>query len=259
MRNKLTDELAVCGYNAVRALGERHPDTINRLFLREDLMHDFGTICKTLAERQRPYKLCDDEELERISKSRGHQGVVAMIYEPDIDEIDEVDIDAWADDGRTGLVLHNITNDHNLGAICRSAAFLDCPICVLSEPSRTMPLTTSAYRVAEGGIEYIAFRYATRTAALVRSLSRRIITIGTDMRARQRLRDLPKITAEYMERAHLKKRPGFAIIMGNEETGLPPAVKDACTALVRVPGTGYVESLNVAQAATLFLEEIYEM
>jgi len=82
MRNKLTDELAVCGINAVLAVGEYHPLTINRLFLREDRLNSFTGICKQLAERKRPYKLCEDEELERICKSVHHQGVVAMIEEP---------------------------------------------------------------------------------------------------------------------------------------------------------------------------------
>jgi TrmH RNA methyltransferase len=50
-----------------------------------------------------------------------------------------------------------------------------------------------------------------------------------------------------------------ALVVGNEETGLPRAVKDHCSALVRIPGTGLIESLNVAQAATLFLHELYEM
>jgi TrmH RNA methyltransferase len=46
------------------------------------------------------------------------------------------------------------------------------------------------------------------------------------------------------------------IVMGNEETGLSPEVKASCDHLVRIPGTGDVESLNVAQAATLFLYEL---
>jgi TrmH RNA methyltransferase len=46
--------------------------------------------------------------------------------------------------------------------------------------------------------------------------------------------------------------------VGNEEAGLPKDVKDACSLLARIPGTGAVDSLNVAQAASLFLQELYE-
>ena len=61
MRNKLTDELAVCGVNAVLAVCEHHPMTVNRLFLREDRLKQLTGICKQLAERKRPYKICEDE------------------------------------------------------------------------------------------------------------------------------------------------------------------------------------------------------
>jgi len=43
--------------------------------------------------------------------------------------------------------------------------------------------------------------------------------------------------------------------MGNEESGLSPAVAAACTRLVTIPGTGKVESLNVSVAAAILLWE----
>jgi len=53
-------------------------------------------------------------------------------------------------------------------------------------------------------------------------------------------------------------RRGFILVVGNEEHGLSTEVKDGCSYLARIPGTGNIESLNVAQAATLFLHELYE-
>jgi TrmH RNA methyltransferase len=100
MRNKLTDELAVCGVNAVLALGEYHPETINRLFLREERLQTFSGICKQLAERKRPYKICEDGELERVCKSVHHQGVAAMIEEPVVSPLSQEDLDLWAAEGK---------------------------------------------------------------------------------------------------------------------------------------------------------------
>ena len=96
MRNKLTDELAVCGLNAALAVGACHPETINRLFLREDRLQAFSGICKQLAERKRPYKICADEELERVCKSVHHQGVVVMIEEPLVPPLGREELDRWA-------------------------------------------------------------------------------------------------------------------------------------------------------------------
>jgi TrmH RNA methyltransferase len=255
MRNKLTDELAVCGVNAVLAVGEYHPETINRLFLREDRMQIFSGICKQLAERKRPYKICEDEELERLCKSVHHQGVVAMIEEPVVSPLSQEDLDFWAVEGKTGLVLHSVGNDHNLGAIARAAAFFDTHFIVLNEGDAEARLSTSAYRIAEGGMEHLTVRKIGNTAAFLRDASKQVLTIGTDIRARRRVGDLAGIKDDAVK----KGRRGIALVLGNEETGLPQAVKDHCSCLLRIPGIGAIESLNVSQAAALFLHRLYEL
>ena len=54
-------------------------------------------------------------------------------------------------------------------------------------------------------------------------------------------------------------RPGITLVLGNEEAGLPKDVKAQCSHLLRIPGTGNIDSLNVSQAAALFLHIIYEL
>ncbi|GHV89752.1 RNA methyltransferase [Spirochaetia bacterium] len=280
MRNRLTEELAVCGFNAALALGEYHPEKINRLFLREDRLKAFSKICKYLAEKKHPYKLCADDELERLCKSSHHQGVAAMIEEPAVEAAAEEDLSRWAAEGRTGLILHSVGNDHNLGAMVLSAAFFDAHFIILSSDDKEARLTTSAYRIAEGGMEHVIFRSVRSTAAFLKAASKQMVTIGADPRARWRIRDLGTIIADKgarlkggvqpapapdsrlsaaADRPVISRRPAVGLVVGNEETGLPDEVKDLCSALVRIPGTGNIESLNVAQAATLFLHEMYEI
>ena len=258
MRNKLTDELAVCGLKAVLALAEYHPETINRLFLREDRFHLFTKLCKKLAERKRPYKTCQDDELERVCKSVHHQGVVAMVEEPAIEPLTREDLELWAEESKTGLVLHEVGNDHNLGAIARAAAFFDVHFIVLNENDNEARLSTSAYRVAEGGMEHVTVRKIGNTAAFLKDATRKIVVIGTDIRARRRIGDLPSIVKD-INAGSGGGRGGIALVLGNEEQGLPQNVKDNCSCLLRIPGTGYIESLNVSQAAALFLREIYDL
>jgi TrmH RNA methyltransferase len=138
----------------------------------------------------------------------------------------------------------------------RSAAFFDTKYIVLSESDTEARLSTSAYRVAEGGMEHVTVRSVRNAAAFLRDASQHLISIGADGRARQRIGDLPRIIEEKQKDG---KRPGIAVVLGNEETGLPSDVKDACSVLVRVPGTGLIDSLNVAQAATLLMQKIYEL
>jgi TrmH RNA methyltransferase len=259
MRNKLTDELAVCGMNAVLALAEYHPETVNRLFLREERLQLFTGLCRQLAERKRPYKICEDEEIERICKSVHHQGVAAMIEAPEIVPLTREELDVWAAEGKTGVVLHSVGNDHNLGAIARAAAFFDVHWIVLNERDSEARLSTSAYRVAEGGMEHVVVRKVGSTTAFLKDAAKRIVIIGTDIRARRRLCDLGGIVRDTNLTGALGRRPGIALVLGNEESGLPDSVKDCCSCLLRVPGTGNIESLNVSQAASLFLNEIYNL
>jgi TrmH RNA methyltransferase len=183
---------------------------------------------------------------------------------PSIEPLSREDLDIWADEGKTGLVLHSIGNDHNIGAIIRSAAFFDASWIVISG-SEDFQLSTSVYRVAEGGMEHVTVRSVNNAAGFLHTASKKIITIGTDIRARQRIKDMPSIVQVKTE-ALLKKKvsfsgshPGIAVVLGNEETGLPPEVKEACSCLMRVPGTGLMESLNVSQVAALFLNELYSL
>jgi TrmH RNA methyltransferase len=259
--------------NAVLAVGEHHPQTINRLFLRKDRLQSFTPVCKQLAERKRPYKICEDEELERICKSVHHQGVVAMIEEPVIEPLSLEDLDLWANEGKTGVILHSVGNDHNFGAIARAAAFFDISYIVINEKdsvfsgetsSQGTRLTTSAYRVAEGGLEFLTVRKISNTVAFLKDAAKRLVTIGTDTRARMRINDLKSIVQQPAGNrtptaSRTPSRPGIALVLGNEEIGLPKEVKAQCLHLLRIPGTGYIDSLNVSQAAALFFHAIYHL
>ncbi|MCL2558365.1 MAG: RNA methyltransferase [Treponema sp.] len=254
MRNKLTDELAVCGLKAALALAEQCPEKVNRLFLREDRLRLFMPLCKDLAARKRPYKICEDDELERVCKSVHHQGVVAMREGSEIEPLTREDLELWAGQAKTGVVLVDLGNDHNLGAIVRAAAFFDAHFVVVNERDAEARLSTSAYRVAEGAMEHVALRRIGNVPAFIADAAKKLLVIGTDTRARRRIGDLPAISKELGE-----ERGGIALALGNEEHGLPQNVKDLCSCVLRVPGTGNVESLNVAQAAALFLREIYDL
>jgi TrmH RNA methyltransferase len=186
-----------------------------------------------------------------------------MIEEPAVEYLSREDLELWAVEGKTGLVLHEVGNDHNLGAIARAAAFFDAHFIVLNEKDGEAQLSTAAYRVAEGGMEHVTVRKVGSTAAFLKDAAKAIFVVGTDIRARRRIGDLPGMVKDWREtggsKPDLSGRCGIALVLGNEETGLPQNVKDNCSCLVRVPGTGNIESLNVSQAAALFLREIYDI
>jgi TrmH RNA methyltransferase len=114
-------------------------------------------------------------------------------------------------------------------------------------------------------MEHVLFRKVQNAPAFLKSALKVVAVIGADHRARRRLKELGALILEKTEGLAKKGlpetggRPGILLALGNEETGLPPAIKENCSALVRIPGTGNIESLNVSQAAALFLHELYEL
>jgi TrmH RNA methyltransferase len=164
-------------------------------------------------------------------------------------------VDTWAKTGARIVVLDRVGDDHNLGSIARSAAFFGWQALVLGRDDGGARLTTSAYRVARGALEHLpvytdesAARFLARCAASSARSGSPIPTIGADHRGPRTLRET---RARFTSPA-----AAAALVLGNEETGLSPAVRDACTQLVRIDGSGVVESLNVSQAAAVFLYEL---
>lgn len=251
MKNRQTRELAVCGFETVRTLAEKHPDRIERLFFTQERARFFGAVCKTLAASRRIYRVVESEsELERLCQSVHHQGVVAMVSQPEIPSLDPATLHAWHEKGERILVLDRVGNANNLGAIVRSAAFFGIGTIVIGADDEQAEITTSAYRVAQGGMEFVDVWRAPSAAWIVGASAGKMLRIGADHRAKMQLSDLRGLAVE------LTGPHGILVVMGNEETGLSPEVKNSCDHLVRIPGTGDVESLNVAQAATLFLYEM---
>lgn len=243
-------ELAVCGYNAVKALCLRHPEKVKRLFFNAKRSRDFKEICSQLAAQKRPYRLVEDEELVKLVKSEHHQGTVAMIDIPEIRELDTATVKGWLAEKRPVIILEDLGNANNLGAIVRSAAFFGVKDIVLAssagaEPAAEPELTTAAYRIAEGGMEYVDIHRAKDLSASLSALD--FPLIGTDHAAKKALGEAGALPPG---------KSAFGIVFGNEETGLSPRARKLCAGLVRIPGSGMMESLNVAQAVTVVLSRL---
>ncbi|EFW37482.1 TrmH family RNA methyltransferase [Treponema phagedenis] len=243
-------ELPVCGFEAVKALVKQHPEKISRLFFTQERAKAFGDASKYLAAKKRLYRVVEEADLEKLSLSVHHQGVVAMIEEPVIPLIDEQIIDGWAKDSAVVLFLDRVGNSNNLGAIIRSAAFFGIPAVIITDEDPQAKITTSAYRVAQGGMEFVTIYHTRSIQWLLRACEGKITRIGADHRSFRNLNSLPTL---------LSPDEATMIILGNEETGLSEASKKACDHLVKIPGSGAIESLNVAQAGTLFLAALADI
>jgi RNA methyltransferase, TrmH family len=231
--------LRICGLAAVRALFDRSPGRVERLFFEPRLKADVAPFRAVLSGVKKPYRKADAATLARISGTALHGGVVAVARPQPLAALDRDAPPAWARDGKPILVLDGVGNPHNLGAIVRTAAFFGIERVVLADrPGQALP-SDASYRVAAGGFEHLCLHRARLPAALD-ALRRSYRIIGTAPGGRDGPRD-PR-----------GERPA-ALVFGNEETGLDAATLAACDAVVTIPGSGGVESLNVAVAAAILI------
>lgn len=255
MKNKLNNELAVCGFSAVKTLEKHNSERIKRLYFTEERAPLFGGLCKNLAKRKIPYnQVKDASELERLCGSVHHQGVVAMIEMPQITHLDTNIVDGWILNKENALVLDHVGNANNFGAIVRSAAFFGMKNIVITENESERLITTSSYRVAEGGMEFVNIYSVRSLLALFAATNEQMAKIGTALDATNPISTIKSLC---------KGKPAL-IVLGNEETGISNEVKKACDDLVVIPFTGMkqgraspVQSLNVAQSASVILYEIF--
>jgi 23S rRNA (guanosine2251-2'-O)-methyltransferase len=180
----------------------------------------------------------DALELERLSGSPDHQGVVA-----------EVDSYPYGDPG--GLLrredallvaLDQVQDPRNLGAVCRSAEFAGATGVIVPE-RRSAAVTAATCKASAGAVEHLELAHVRNLADWLGEAKAAGFWIwGADAEATSSAWDVDL------------KGP-TVLVLGGEGKGIRPRVAAACDGLISLPRSGQVESLNVSAAATAVLFE----
>lgn len=238
------DSFRIAGMAAVAAVFARDPGRVERLFYEPRLKDAAGPFCAVLAKARRPYRMVEAEELGRIAGTVLHGGIVAVTRPPELPAFDLEQAKLWAAAAEPMVVLDGVGNPHNLGAIVRTMAFFGLRHLVLSDHSGQAEPSEAAYRVAEGGFEWVAVSRARRLPIMLKRLTAHYHVVGTALGGAK----------PFVALAAGGRPP--ALVLGNEEQGLPPATLQACEAVVTIPGSGHIQSLNVAAAAAILLHAV---
>ena len=235
----MTPELRLYGLNAVRAAFARRPEALRKLYLAEARIPQLQPMLKWCVAHRIGYRVVPDEDLRKLAASSHHEGVVAdMLRE------EAAPLTTWLRGLPAGpacaLWLDGVGNPHNLGAILRSAAHFGVAALLLPKAS-TLALSGAAARVAEGGAEAVPFvRLGRDDNAIAQlhgagfSLAATVVRGGADLFA-----------------TGLPRR--LVYVLGAEGEGMDAGLAAACDLRVSIPGTGAVESLNVAAATAVLL------
>jgi 23S rRNA (guanosine2251-2'-O)-methyltransferase len=177
----------------------------------------------------------EPREIERVTGPGAvHQGIV-LVAEP----LPEPDIDDLAGK-KLVVVLDQVTDPHNVGAVLRSAAAFGADALILTE--RHGPAESGVLaKAASGGLEHVAL---IRVPNLARALDQLgalgFLRLGLDSTHADRLEPV-----EPCER--------IALVLGAEGKGLRRLTREKCDRLVRLDVPGPITSLNVSNAAALAL------
>lgn len=240
---RVPEELVLCGWQAVSAAFARRGDAVKRLFFDETTAPRTGAWTAAMARDRRIYRMVPRAELEKISGTVHHGGVVAVVDQEPPRVPSDAEVAEWGRAAVPLVLLDRVANPHNVGFLARTAAFFGYPHLLLSGGSSVV-MTEAAWRVAEGGLEWVTCWDIPAAAEFCRRHGRTFLVVGT----------LPGKGAEPLSSLDLRRlRRPPVLVFGNEEQGLSPDVAAVCERRLAIEGCGRVESLNVSAAAAVVL------
>ena len=220
------------GWHTVKAALENPARRIRRIFATENAVRrlaDDGIALPVKPELVRP-----DVIDARLGPDAVHQGLLA-----EVDPLPSPSITDIAPEGMV-LVLDQITDPHNVGAILRSAAAFAVRAIVTT--ARHSPEATGVLaKSASGALEFVPLVTVQNLARGMEDLRKRgFQLVGLDSSGDT---DLP----------NLALRAPLALVLGAEGKGLRQLTRTTCDHVARIDVPGEIKSLNVSNAAALAL------
>ena len=243
MQEEKIKSLTVEGRNAViEAFRSGKP--VDKVFVLDGCQDGpIRTIVREAKKHDTMIKFVTKERLDQLSETRKHQGVIAYVAAYEYSELE--DIFALAEKKGEDpflILLDNIEDPHNLGAIIRTANLAGAHGVVIPK-HRAVGLTATVEKTSAGALSYSPVVKVTNLAKTMEELQRKgIWFVCADM------------GGESMYRLNLTGPIG--LVIGNEGEGVSRLVKETCDFVASIPMKGDIDSLNASVAAGVLAYEI---
>lgn len=224
------------GLHAVRAALIHKKRKIKRMVVISPVLEKLAEECE--ARRLKPEIVSAHEISHILPKDSVHQGVALEVM-----PLEGVALEEYlreAQEQKPLLLLDQVTDPHNVGAIIRSAAAFDAGAIIVTRDHAPQESAVLA-KASSGGIEIVPMITVTNLAQAMETLKKNHYwCVGMDGEAKQTL-------------AQAKLDHKTALVLGAEGTGLRRLTAERCDLLVRLPIAPQMESLNVSNAAAIAL------
>lgn len=239
MRPPPKEAFVIAGYHAVREALLSGRMRVAEVVLSEGAeSHRKREIAALAGEKSVPVRM--EKGFDSSASGLRHQGFMAFMREFPYTALEDI---PRGPSRSLILALDHITDEGNLGAIIRSAAFFNADGVVLPK-DRSASITPVVFRRSSGGCVHLPIAMVVNMERALKELKEKgLWVIGADGSSPL------AINAFDWDR-------DLVLVMGNEEKGLSRAVRSRCDALVSIPGFGKVDSLNVSVAAGILLAHI---
>ena len=237
------ENLMVEGRNAViEAFRSGKP--VDKLFVLDGCQDGpVRTIIREAKKHDTIINFVTRERLDQISETKKHQGVIAYAAAYEYSEVEDMlELAKKKGEDPFLILLDNIEDPHNLGAIIRTANLAGAHGVIMPK-RRAVGLTATVAKTSAGALNYTPVAKVTNLAKTMEELKEKgLWFVCADM------------GGESMYRLNLTGPIGMVI--GNEGDGVSRLVKEKCDFIASIPMKGDIDSLNASVAAGVLAYEI---
>lgn len=240
-----TGELRLYGINACLAAFARRPGDLRKVYLLESRIAELKPVLAFCASSKLGYRIVESADLDKLTSSRHHEGVCFEMLRQAPLSLDALLATQAAAPAPSLLIwLDGVGNPHNFGALLRSAAHFAVAGVIVPAAS-PLDLSGAAVRVAEGGAEAVALARVEDEAQAVSQLRAAGYTVAAT------------VPHDGQELYSTRLSPRTVLVFGAEGEGMSTALIDTADQRLSIPGSGQVDSLNIAASAAVVLGEYW--
>ena len=238
-------ELRLYGLNACLAAFAKRPDALRKVYLTEARIPALQPLLAWCVKNRLGYRVVEEVDLDKLTSSRHHEGVCCdLTRSPPMDLGRLLASVPEAPAPSLLLWLDGVGNPHNLGALLRSAAHFGVHGVIVPAQSG-LEVSGAAARVAEGAAEFVPFVQVATASDALYALQLHGYTLAATV----------PLAGESLYDVALPARS--ALIFGAEGQGMNAGLIAAAQHRLTIPGSGAIESLNVAASVAVVLGEYW--
>lgn len=238
-------EQRLYGLNACLAAFAKRPEALRKVYLSEARIPALKAVLAWCVQQRIGYRVVDEADLDKLAASRHHEGVCF-----DLRRSPPLQLETFlaglpkAPAASLLLWLDGVGNPHNLGALLRSAAHFGVRA-VITPRAAGLDVSGAAARVAEGAAEIVPVVQAEDATAALALLRAQGYALAATV---------PRDGAPLYGCA-LPAR--LVLVFGAEGEGMGAGLIEAADLRLTIPGSGVIESLNVAASVAVLLGEYW--